>query len=245
MSMGGGSNESESTSTNSMQGTSNSWMQSAADAFSQNSSYVDPYQQAYLNSMYGQAMGLNNPGATQSAAYGAQGAMLPGMQQAYGAISGLTDTRTQIAQGRQSLQAGLGNLFQQEIMPGLQSDALASGGFGGGRQGVAEGVAAGQIADSYTAGLGDITARANQTAVGAASQLPGLGQALYNAYTSPTMAGFDSLGRLAQILGAPTILNQGTSQSTSGSASESASVQYAGTESESESSGYNFNFGLW
>ena len=119
-----------------------------------------------------------------------------------------------IAQQQASLQAGLGQMFREELMPSMQSNAIAAGGVGGGRQGVAEGVAAGQMAQAYTQGLGDITARANQQALGAAGMMPGRSQALAEA-TYGSLYGGDKgmsiLGQLAGIIGGPTVTQQSQS----------------------------------
>lgn len=229
MSIGGGSQQSKTR--------SKQWDEAQSTSSGSNRSFVDPMQQGFLQNLYGSAMGFANPGATTAAAQGASAAMLPGMRQAFGNIAGLADPRDQIRAQDKSLRAGLGALFTEEMMPAIQSDAISAGGFGGGRQGVAEGVAAGQIADAYTAGMGDITARANQTAVQAASQIPQLAQGLYTAYTAPSLAGLDPLSRLASILGSPTVLSQG--QQTAKSSSS------AGTASKSDASGWDFKFGLY
>lgn len=73
----------------------------------------------------------------------------------------------QIAAQSRSLRSGLKEQFAEEINPAISGSAIAAGGFGGGRQGVAQGQAAGEIADAYTQGLGQITADANNLALGA------------------------------------------------------------------------------
>lgn len=95
-------------------------------------------------------------------------------QPALTTLAGLMDSRGQIAAQSASLKSGLGELFSEEINPALKGNAIAAGGFGGGRQGVAQGQAAGELMDSYTQGLGDITAGANAQAAAAAQGYSGI-----------------------------------------------------------------------
>lgn len=230
--IGGGSKSDETSSR------SASWNNQWSQDYQDSSSYISPLQTSTIQQLMGHAQMFSNPAWTQEAARLASGAMLPQLKQALGGLAGLVDPRGQIRAQESSLRSGLGNLFRTEIMPAIQSDALMAGGFGGGRQGVAEGVGAGQIAEAYTTGLGDITARANQTATAAASQLPSMAQSLYTAYTAPSMAGLDPLSRLASIIGSPTILSTSTGRAKSGTSAGSTS------KSKGESSGWEFNFGL-
>lgn len=85
----------------------------------------------------------------------------------------MNPTRQIQAQGR-SLQSGLGEMFREELNPAIRGNAIAAGGFGGGRQGVAQGQAVGELADAYTQGLGDITANANAQALGASQGYAGI-----------------------------------------------------------------------
>lgn len=182
---------------------------------STSSSQIAQEQLPYLQNLWAMASGMGGQAGYASAAAqaGAQQA-LPGLQAGMQNLTGLMNPNSQIAQQQASLQAGLGQMFREELMPSMQSNAIAAGGFGGGRQGVAEGVAAGQMAQAYTQGLGDITARANQQALGAAGMMPGMSQALAEA-TYGSLYGGDKgmsiLGQLAGIIGGPTVTQQSQS----------------------------------
>lgn len=204
-----------------------------ATSASDSRSFIDPLQQGYLANLFGQSAGWANPAATSQAAYRGSAATMPSLDMAMRGAAGLTDPGAQIAAQSQSLQAGLGQLFSEQINPAITSNAIAAGGLGGGRQGVAQGVAAGQLGQAYTQGLGDIVARANQTALGAATALPGIADARYRAEVQPTVAGLDPLARLSQILGAPTILQT----------SSSRAEDRARSSTRSQSAG--FEFGLF
>lgn len=173
-------------------------------------SFISKQQLPFLRDLWQQAQGMSNAVTPGVQALGQS--LIPGMQGAFNNTLGLTDPQAQIDAQSASLQAGLGQLFREEINPAITSNAIAAGGLGGGRQGVAQGVAAGQLGQAFTQGLGDITARANQQALGAANSLGGQAGAM----TGAAMAGFDPLSRLAAIIGAPTVLNK---QESSGSSS--------------------------
>lgn len=187
-------------------------------------SFISDIQSGYLQSMFGQASHVTNPYGAQADATHMRGELMPGLQAAFGNISGLTDTQEQIDAQSASLQAGLGQLFREEINPAIQTEAVGAGQFGGGRQGVAEGVATGQLADAYTKGYGDIVARANQTATAAGSLMPQLAQAAYNTYQAPRTAGLDVLAQYADVLGAPIVLQR--SQAQSGSSAKAGGFSF-------------------
>lgn len=187
-------------------------------------SFIAPVQEQFLANMFANAQAQANPQAAQRAGMAGQRAIAPALGSALRNASALSDPRQQIATQTSALQAGLGQMFREEINPAITSAAVAAGGLGGGRQGVAQGVAAGQLGQAYAQGLGDITANANRTALGAASAVPGLADARYRAEVAPVSAGLDPLTQLAAILGNPAILSRAQDQ----------------TRSESESAGFNF-----
>lgn len=254
MSVGSNSSQSSSSMTSQNSAFANSFMNSFANSFNNSnqaaSSFIDKTQAPYLQAMYEQAMGAANPQGVTSAAQGASNSIIPGMQSAFDSIAAMTNPNGQIEAQSQSLKSGLGSMFREELMPAIKAGAIGSGGFGGGRQGVAEGQAVGQIADAYTAGYGDIVASARANALGAAQTIPGLAQGLYSSATAPQMAGLDALSRLASILGSPTVLStskgvsRGGSTSTASSRSKSRSQGSARSGSESESSGWSFGIPL-
>lgn len=224
MSIGGGSNKSTSTSGSTAQSNNSS----AA------SSFVNPTQLPYLAQMYQQAQQFANPGGAQRAVGGVANRLDAGFQTATRNLTGLTDPSAQIRAQTSSLKSGLGSLFRDEINPALETSAIAAGGLGGGRQGVAQGVATGQLADAFTQGVGDIVAGANNTAIGAAGQLPQLSQGWLQSVLAGQTGGLDVMGRLASILGSPTILNRSTSGGQS----------LATTGSSTKSGGKNFSLGF-
>jgi hypothetical protein len=234
--------------TSSSQSQSSNWADAFSQAFgwntSQGQTFIDPQQQAARQGLFGQVLASMNPGQARADATERLGAIMPQLNQAMTTL-GSFDPASQIATQGAALQEGLGSLFQQEIMPGIQSDAIAAGGFGGGRQGVAEGVAAGQLGQSYTQGLADITAAANAQAMQAA-QLQGiLGQSIFDLGTAADTAGLDQLTSLAGILGPATVLSQQGSagQTGSTSSSKSAGQSTSSSKAKSSSSGWKLGFG--
>ena len=211
MSAGGGQSSSNSQSTNEAL----SVAQGSSSSIGFNQSYIDPEQQAAQQLLSGMAIGQIGQGAGIN-------------DQAIAANNALVDPTAQIAAQEASLATGLGNLFNNEINPAIESQSLSTGGFGGGRQGVAQGVAAGQIADAYTTGLGDITARANSQAGNAINMSSGL--------ANFTM---DQIAQAGQILGSPTVLQSGGTQSQSFNQAVSESFG----QSSSSADSYDFSFG--
>jgi len=125
----------------------------------------------------------------------------------------------QLGEQISALGSDIGEFFRTEINPTIRGNAVAAGGLGGGRQGVAQGLAANAAAKQFTQGATALraqdlasrdTAAANlasartSAATGALSQIPalfGLAQGGANAALSPYAA-------LAGILGGPTVLSQ-------------------------------------
>ncbi len=123
-----------------------------------------------------------------------------------------------------ALQQDTGRLFREELLPGITSEAVASGTLGGGRQGVAQGLAASRVADAFAQGAtalraGDIANRdaaastlagnaisGAQVGLGGLSGLYGLAQGGFSADLAPYQA-------LAGILGGPQVLTQADSES--------------------------------
>ena len=206
-------------------------------SFNTQDTFVDPAQQGFQQALWGGAFGMANPQGVQNSAMRAAQGMRGGLQDTFNNTAALTDPSAQIAAQEGSLRAVLGNLFHHDLLPSIQRNSQASGGFGGGRQGVMEGQAAGELANAYTSGLGDITARANQTALGAANTMPGLSQALFANTTAPMTAGLDVMGQLGQILGAPTVLSRGRAGSFGNSVGTNRSRSGSQSRSRSRSSG--------
>lgn len=232
MSFGGGSQSSSSNSFGE-QG-------SLTDAFSNSasSSAIDKTQAGFLGNLWSKASNLASPSTAIGAATDALGATMGGLKSDFSALGAMTDPSALIKTQSAALKEGLGSLFREEINPGIRTAAIGSGGFGGGRQGVAQGVATGQLADAFTQGLGDITANANNLALGATAQRSALGQNIFTLGQSGALAGLTPLTQLAAILGGPTVTSQ--SQSTAGTSSSS----YGYNNTYQRSGGKNFSFGL-
>jgi hypothetical protein len=185
------------------------------NSYAQGNSFIDPTQLGSLSDLWNRATGITNAQGAKDRANAVRDFAMPGLRQGYNSLLGLTDAGGQIAAQEASLKSGLGSLFRDEINPAISTGALGAGGYGGGRQGVAQGVAAGQLGNSYTQGLGDITARANQQA-GAASQALGPMAGLMGGVANMGQtAGQAMLANLSNILGGPTVLQQ-HSQSSAG-----------------------------
>ncbi len=197
--------------------------------------FVDPNQVAFQAFLRNSGQAQVGVGAGAVAAAARTGGKNIGAAQT--ANRALFDPASQIKAQTKSLASGLGNLFTDEINPAIENAAIASGGFGGGRQGVAQGVAAGQLGNAFTSGLGDITARANaqaQVAIGAA---PGLAEAGIGAAAAPGQFGFDQLGQFAQLVGAPTVLSAGETFGTTGSRARGGSTSTGSSVSGSSQTG--------
>ena len=131
----------------------------------------------------------------------------------------------------------IGRQFNQQILPGIESNALTAGQLGGGRQGVAQGLGIQASQDAFQRGATDLRSADIQRRLEAAGALGGLGlgqQAqtagqlqgagalnlggigelggLFNLGLAPFGAEFGPLQQLAGIIGDPSILS--TSQGT-------------------------------
>lgn len=146
-----------------------------------------------------------------------------------------------------ALQEDVGRFFSEELLTGVTSDAVLAGGLGGGRQGVAQGIAAARAADAFSRGAtelraGDIAARDAAAAVLGDQRLQG---AMAGLTQLPALAGIADLGfgaglapaeRLAAILGSPTVLGESTSFSSAEDFARAFSQSFGGSQSTQESS---------
>ncbi|QDY70134.1 hypothetical protein [Qingshengfaniella alkalisoli] len=242
--IGGGKSSSKTTSSSQ----SSNWSDAFSNAFGFNQStagtFVDPTQQAAREGLFSQIMANMNPGGAQANATGALESMMPQLQGAFTQLGSFGDPTAQIAAQSEALKKGLGSLFREEIMPGIQSDAIAAGGFGGGRQGVAEGVATGQLADSYTSGVADITSVANNQAIGALGQQGALAGSILGMQQQADQTGLGYLSILSDILGPATVLSSQQSSGAQGSTSSSQSAGQSSSESKSKSKDSSFKLGF-
>lgn len=198
-------------------------------------------QKSHLGGLWDQAENVFSTKVASNQGRKARGKVMPGLQAGMSGLMGVVDPTAQIEAQAGSLQAGLGALFREEMMPGIQAGAIGAGGFGGGRQGVAEAGAIGQIADAFSQGYGDIVANANATAVNAASQMSPLAQAISSAQMMPLEARMQTLQGRSDIFGDPITL--GRSRSGSKTKSRGRKTGRSGTESETVDKGFKFGIG--
>lgn len=238
---------------------------SASQGSQFNQSFVDPSQQPFLDFLRtaGQDIAGGQIGQIGGAAGNLAGQLGGIGQQFLGQLGGIgqqqgpgsTFLQERLSQqnpflNEQISQLGsdIGQQFQESILPGIRRGAQVVGGQGGGRQGVAEGIAATGASDAFARGagalrFGDVQQRQQaatalnqnqiaQQSLQAQSALGGLGslQGLFNLGLSPFQAQFAPLQQLASILGGPTVLQQGAGQQSS--------------TQQSTGSGSGFNFGL-
>ncbi len=142
----------------------------------------------------------------------------------------------------------LGNFFSEQINPEITAQAIGGGQLGGGRQGVAQGMAAGEVGDQFRRGAtalraGDINARdavagtlGQQGIQSAATGFQGMGSIL-GAADMGFSAGMAPYERLAAILGGPTTLNQ----SFSNARDFAESSRWATNHSEAQSTSRSHN----
>ena len=116
-----------------------------------------------LRGLYGQAQQADLPGAGIDASRGLQPFIDQAQQTATGQnpvlqnLAGLATGGQDYSQGMiDNLSQNLGRFYQEQLMPGIQSNAIQAGGLGGGRQGIAEGLAAGRTADAFGQGVNNI-----------------------------------------------------------------------------------------
>ena len=147
----------------------------------------------------------------------------------------------------------LGKFFNDELLPGITSEAVGGGQLGGGRQGVAQGRAVDAVGEQFTRGAtalraGDIAARDATAGALAGNHLAGIGTYLQGI---PGLAGVADMGfaagmqpyeRLAAILGGPTALT--SSFSSSGDFARAYSSSYGESQATSESSSAALSMGF-
>jgi hypothetical protein len=163
----------------------------------------------------------------------------------------------QIAQ----LQQDTGRLFREEFNPAITSRAVSGGTLGGGRQGVAQGLAAESAARTFAQGAtalrsNDIARRDTvaqsiaQNSLQASSTGLGALPSLLDVLQRGNNAELGAYSQLSQILGGPTVLSTSDAAGSSTSFAESLARAYGQQQSRSYGSGsgssWNFDtsFGL-
>lgn len=160
-----------------------------------------------------------------------------------------------------ALQEDTGRLFREELNPAIVSEAVAGGSLGGGRHGVAQGLAMESAAREFTRGAtalrsADMTARDSAAATALQGSLSaantGLGSLpmLMDLATNTTAPELGIYSNLASILGGPTVLSQSESEDFSTSTARSLSEAFARafssqqSTSKGESSGRSSGWGF-
>ncbi len=92
---------------------------------------------------YGPVGNINTPQTNLNAARRSQGALDP-TQSLQGLLSGNV-TNPYLQQQADAMTANMTRNLNENVMPGIRSEALASGQYGGSRQGIAEGLAASRL----------------------------------------------------------------------------------------------------
>ena len=228
---------------------SNAASTTASDQMSQSQTFVDEAQKPFLQGLYKQGAGA---AGMDTGAAGVNRGVMGDLMSDFKGLSGLTDVKANVQSGKDALSAGLRDTFAKTIMPGIKSNALATGGFGGGRQGVAEGTAAGGIASAFTQGLADIRERAQTMALNATGQRSGLAAGMTSQAGAPANARMNQLMQYAGLLGGPTILSEGTSSGRTRGSSASTATGRSGSSSftrsrggaDSRGKGSSWNFGI-
>lgn len=151
------------------------------------------------------------------------------------------------------LGSDLGDFFSEEINPALTSQAIGGGQLGGGRQGVAQGLAADALGEQFVRGAtelraGDIAARdaaatqlSQQGGQNAAIGLGALPSLLGVAETG-TYAALGPSERLAAILGDPTVLTQANASAEDFARAFASSFGTSKSTQESSGSSRSFSF---
>jgi hypothetical protein len=236
---------------------------SLAQSVNQSAQNVWGPQAGALSGMYGGATGLANTQANAigGAANGLAGqyggslnagiAGLKNLAGGGGPLSAFTNPNTGLAQQQlNDATTNIANQFQRVTMPGINSAAGQAQGIGGGRQGIATGLAMSDAQNQIAQAGTGIYSNAYNTAAQAASSLgdqmlqagaalPGAAQAGYNLGMNPFSSAWSPYTQLASVLGGPTVL--GSSYGLSQAASQ---AQNWGT-AQSKGSQSSLGLKLW
>lgn len=148
------------------------------------------------------------------------------------------------------LQTDIGKLFNEELLPGIKSNSINSGTLGGGRQGVAQGLAAERVTQQFARGATELRAQDQQARDAAARDFSsGRRDAASTGLSAlPSVLGLAEAGAgaeflpvslLADVLGGPTTLTDSLSRSESVNFGQSTSR----SKSKGKSAGFSFGSG--
>ena len=199
----------------------------------QSSTFLSPFQQPFLQQQFQSAQNLAQAqaGPISQQAFGSAQQLGQQGQDFLGGLGSQAGGQLDpfIGQGPTQQQIGsLGDLLQRNLGQSLgqvNQQAVGSGGFGGARQGLAQGQAIGDTQLAFGAGtaqiLGQDVQRRQDAALGQAgiqgqTALGGLGslQSLFNLGLSPFGAQFQPLQQAANVIGGPIRETQATGQAT-------------------------------
>lgn len=150
------------------------------------------------------------------------------------------------------LREDTGRLFSEQLNPAITSRAVAGGTLGGGRQGVAQGLASEAAARTFTEGATQLRANdmnlrdaaamsiATNSLQGASTGLGAL-PSLLDLATDSASPELGIYSKLASILGGPTILSTSMAEAFSKSFGESTSDSHGTSSSQGTSKSRNFN----
>lgn len=204
---------------------------SGSSQSSKMNSFISPDQLPFLKDLWSQATGqILGEGLGAADTAGGQRLMGDVYQNPFmQGIQQFARPDNQMVQNNMNLLGhGLTQNLQNNLLPTIANTAIQSGGFGGGRQGVAQGLALQGTQQAFQQGSADIMNNAYNQAQQAA--LGGGQLAMQNA-----LGGVGALGQLqqqqlaplmslAQILGSPTVLQ--SSKSKGGSSSTSSNFGF-------------------
>jgi len=145
-----------------------------------------------------------------------------------------------------ALGEDVGRFFNEQILPGITSEAIAGGGLGGGRQGVAEGLAAQGAGREFQRGAtalrgADIAQRDQAAALLGQNRIAGAEAGLSQLGGLAGLAEFGfgaelaPFERLAAILGGPTVLGDSTSFSSAEDFARAFSESFGASQSKTRS----------
>lgn len=248
------------------QSESSGFSQSAQSSLSQSQSreniaFADMYSQLYGNASGAASRAASNAGMLEDAAtqlFTGGNQFLQGLGGDAGSAylgNRLSANNPVLEQQISQLQEDTGRLFREELNPAITSRAVSGGTLGGGRQGVAQGLAAGNVARAFTQGAtalraGDIASRdavaqsIATNSLNAASTGLGALPSLLDVLERGSGAELGVYGQLSSILGGPTTLTQ--SDSLASSLARSYGEQTSSSSGYGRSNSWNFDtsFGL-
>lgn len=263
-SLGGGKSKSSSAQESSGFQQSEQTSLSASQSQSQSQSNQDIAFRDLYAGLYGNATGAANTAAANAGQLNtaAQQLFTGGSQflQGLGGDAGSNylesrlDSENPVLQEQISqLQQDTGRLFREELNPAITSRAVGGGTLGGGRQGVAQGLAAEGAARVFSQGAtalraGDVASRdaiaqsVATNSLNAASTGLGALPSLLDVLQKGNNAELGVYSNLSSILGGPTTLTQQSSESDSSSLAESLARAYGEQSSSGWSGSKAWNF---